>query len=682
MKQTFSNVDVYAIVRELNALLSRGSIANVYEVQDLLILKINTLDGNRNLIIKKDLRINLTDYDYPIPKYPSQYVMALRKFLKNRRIVDIYQYKLDRIIILELSNPDTTPWKFIIELFNKGNYLLLDEENIVKIAKKYIKLKDRNILPNKEYSFPPSYGKNFLEITKEDFEQIIDADTEIVRLLARKINISGIYSEEVCKRSQVEKDSQGNQLEKGEVDDLYVALKNLRNDLMFSEINAHIVYDDSGTQISVLPFELTIYKDYEKTYFPSFNNAVDKYYSKLDSEQLMERSDNEYEKKIKSQKKIWENQLEYLETLREDVEKYYKYGDFIYANFKSLEKLLTVIKDARNKGYSWVEIDETLQEAQRKNMEGTQLFSRIVPSTQEIVIDFNGEEIYLDLSKSIGENATQIYSRGKKAKNKQKGTKEAIEKTIRKIKKLKKQKQRSEEKIDFLVKKPERKWYEKYRWFISSEGFLIIGGRDASSNEAIFSKYLEPHDLAFHTIFPGSPLVIIKNPEKREIPQKTLKEAADFVASYSQAWKENWGVVNVFYVNPDQVSKTPPSGEYLPKGSFMIEGKKSFIRNAKTELAIGLKMIRRESDEENYDMILYPKVIAGPEDPIKEQSDITVNIIPSPNGNSKGKIAKEILNTFLKCSEEKMNKWISLLSLDDLILILPNGLSRIKTTNN
>jgi predicted ribosome quality control (RQC) complex YloA/Tae2 family protein len=682
MKQTFSNIDVYAIVRELDEILSQASISNIYEVKDLLILKVNNFDGNKNLIIKRDLRVNLTNYDYPIPKYPSQYVMSLRKFLKNRKIIRIHQYNFDRIIIIELSNQEGKPWRFIIELFSKGNYILVDENNIVKIAKRYIKLKDRNILANKKYEFPKSYGQNFLEINRDEFENLINTETEVVRILARKINISGVYSEEICERSNVNKASKGNELEKKELTNLYEAFKNLRNDLMFSEINAHIVYDNEGNQLSVLPFELKVYEDNKKKYFPSFNEAVDNYYSKIDSEQLIESKDTGFDRKIEAQKKILKNQTEYLETLKEDIEKYYRYGDFIYANFKSLEKLLNVIRDAKSKGYTWDEINEKLQKAKKKDMRGAKFFNRIIPTTQEIVLNINGDEVYLDFNKSIGENATMIYSRGKKARNKLKGTKDAIEKTKKKILKLEKEKESSEEEIDFLVKKPEKKWYEKYRWFKSSDGFLVIGGRDASSNEAIFSKYLEPYDIVFHTTFPGSPLVVIKNPERKDIPEKTLNEAADFVASYSQAWKENWGVVDVFYVDPDQVSKTPPSGEYLPKGSFMIQGKKNFIRNAKTELAIGLKLIKIESESKEYDHILYPKILAGPENPIIEQSEIYIKIFPYPNGLSKGNLAKEILSTFLKQTSKSIDKWVSLLSLDDIILMLPSGLSKINAPND
>ena len=137
----FSNFDVFAITKELDSILVNATILNIYEVEDLLLLKINTNFGKKNLIIKKDSRINLTEYDYPIPNYPSQYIISLRKLLKNRRIQKISQHHFDRIIVIELSNKGDQPWKFVIELFNKGNFLLLDEQNVIIIAKKYRKFR-------------------------------------------------------------------------------------------------------------------------------------------------------------------------------------------------------------------------------------------------------------------------------------------------------------------------------------------------------------------------------------------------------------------------------------------------------------------------------------------------------------------------------------------------------------
>jgi len=112
----FSNFDVYAIVKELDLILSNGSISNVYEVQDLLVVKINTSQGKKNLIVKEDSRINLTEYDYPVPKYPSQYIMSLRKFLTL--LVNSSNFLLSSIIAI-------TPQYYYLNLTNGSLIIFL-----------------------------------------------------------------------------------------------------------------------------------------------------------------------------------------------------------------------------------------------------------------------------------------------------------------------------------------------------------------------------------------------------------------------------------------------------------------------------------------------------------------------------------------------------------------------------
>ncbi|MFW9999920.1 MAG: ribosome rescue protein RqcH [Candidatus Hermodarchaeota archaeon] len=679
----FSNFDVYAIVKELASILINGTIQNVYEIEDLLILKINTNFGKKNLIIKKDSRINLTDYDYPIPNYPSQYIRSLRKFLKNRRILKISQHQFDRIIIFELSNKEHLPWRFVVELFNKGNFLLLDEKNVLRIAKKYRKFRDRVVLPQKEYFFPKSPGKNFLTLNKDEFKALFkNSEVEIVRDLSRNVHISGLYSEEICHRAKINKQRLGRDLSDIEYQNLYDSFKNLRNQLLFGKNNAQIVFDQQGNQISVIPFEIEILKEFEKKDFATFNEAVDEYFSKIDSEALKKPKDQEIDNQIKTQKKILKNQQEYLEELKNKKEKYYNIGDLIYANLNSLEKLYSVILEAKKKGYQWEEISKRLQVAKLQNLNGTEFYENLIPSNNQILIKFNNDPVYINLKKSIGQNANDIYSKGKKAEKKIKGTITAIEKTKDKIDKLKIEKESIEIGVDFLIKKPKKKWYEKFRWFISSDGFLIIGGRDATSNEIIFKNYIDAKDLVFHTNFPGSPLAVLKNSEEKNIPLNTIHETADFVASYSRAWKENWGVVDVFYVFPNQISKSPPSGEFLSKGSFIITGKKNFVKNAKTELTIGLKIIELKAEFQDNRKIFFPKIISGPELAIKKQTKNIINIIPSKtSGLTKGKLAKDIKSYFIKKIDKESKKWVKLLSLDEIILHIPSGFSRIKENN-
>ena len=676
----FSNFDVFAIVKELDTILTNGSISNIYEVQDLLILKINTNFGKKNLIIKKDSRINLTEYDYPIPDFPNQYIRGLRKLLKNRRILSVTQYKFDRIIIIELTNREEGPWKFVIELFNKGNFLLLDQNNTLIVAKKYRKFKDRSILPKKEYNFPKSNEKDFLTFNKEDFKTLFEnSENEIVREISRKLKISGLYSEELCFRANVNKKELGNNLNDDDFTKLYESLKRIRNEMLFGLIEAYIVFNDQEHEIAVLPFEIEIFKDYRRIKFSSFNEAVDNFYSKIDYESIKSPKDKKIKEMIKNQQKILINQQDYLKELKLKKKKYYELGDFLYENFHKFEKLISVILDARKKGYYWEEINDKLIKAKNEKLDGAEFFNKAVPSTNQLLIKIKNEDVYLDLRKSLGENTNLIYSKGKKAEKKIKGTISAIKKTEDKISNLKLEKESLEKGIDFLVKKPRKKWYEKFRWFNSSDGFLIIGGRDAASNEIIFKKYLDPYDLIFHTNFPGSPLAVIKNPENKEIPSTTIEETAEFVASFSRAWKENWGVVDTFYILPNQITRSPPSGEFLQKGSFIISGKKNFIKNVKTELTIGLIFVELKMGANNQNQGYFPKILCGPGTAIKKQSNETITIIPTKSKSlTKGKLAKELKSNFIRVIDKELKKWVELLSIDEILLFLPNGLSMIK----
>ena len=106
------------------------------------------------------------------------------------------------------------------------------------------------------------------------------------------------------------------------------------------------------------------------------------------------------------------NQQDYLEELKKDKEKYYSNGDYIYANFNPLQKLFEVIIDARNKEYSWDDINLKLIRAREENLKELSYFVKIIPATKEVVILINSKEVYMDLSKSLGENANLIYSKG------------------------------------------------------------------------------------------------------------------------------------------------------------------------------------------------------------------------------------------------------------------------------
>lgn len=222
-------------------------------------------------------------------------------------------------------------------------------------------------------------------------------------------------------------------------------------------------------------------------------------------------------------------------------------------------------------------------------------------------------EIEFDLSKSIEENVGLIYEKVKRLKKKKAGIRRIIERMQKEVALLKQKRLEKieEEKTKEKVTKREEKWYERFRWFHSSEGFLCVGGRDAVQNEILIKKHVEHDDLIFHAEIHGSPFFIVKQGKKAG--KATLKEAAEATASYSRAWRLGLMALDVFYIKPGQISKKAPAGTFLPKGSFMIQGKKNFFRGTRIALAIGIK------DSE---------IISGPIDAVKAQTLRYVVIVP------------------------------------------------------
>jgi predicted ribosome quality control (RQC) complex YloA/Tae2 family protein len=256
-------------------------------------------------------------------------------------------------------------------------------------------------------------------------------------------------------------------------------------------------------------------------------------------------------------------------------------------------------------------------------------------------------DITLNINKSVGENASVYYDESKKMKKKLEGAKIALEESRKKLEILKKEKQSAELKLSEEEERKKRsadikrEWYEKFRWFISSEGFLCIGGRDATTNEIVIKKHTEKDDIIFHTEMAGSPFFIIKT-EGKKPGKATLDECAQATASYSKAWKLGITSTDVFYVSPTQVSKEANAGEYIAKGAFMVRGKKN-IMNADLKIAIGIKDNR---------------IIGGPVNAVKKHAEKSMTIVPGKEKASdtakkiKARIAGE---------------------LDDIIRFLPSG---------
>lgn len=253
----------------------------------------------------------------------------------------------------------------------------------------------------------------------------------------------------------------------------------------------------------------------------------------------------------------------------------------------------------------------------------------------------------LDLNKSLHKNISEHYEKSKRAKEKAKRIENAINEMEKKIQAI--QKKKETEKIK-PVKKRTLEWYEKFRWFFSSDGFLIIAGRDAKTNETIVKKYMSSEDIYFHADIQGAAHCIIKT-NNQKVPMQTLQETSVFAAACSKAWQQGLLAIDVYSVKPEQVSKSAPSGESIGTGAFMIYGKRNWFKNTKIDFAIGIEKYKDQM-----------RVISGPPTAIEKKSELSFKV--AHGKKKKSEAAKQLA---LK-TKQKLDVTIS---LDEIIRMLP-----------
>ncbi len=82
------------------------------------------------------------------------------------------------------------------------------------------------------------------------------------------------------------------------------------------------------------------------------------------------------------------------------------------------------------------------------------------------------------------------------------------------------------------------------RRFTSSDGFEILVGKKAADNDYLTFRVARSLEIWMHAAdYPGSH-VVLRNPNKKEIPSQTLLEAAQLAAFYSSGRKQTKAAVN------------------------------------------------------------------------------------------------------------------------------------------
>ena len=634
MDRGLSSFDIYVIIAELQDL--RGCfIEKIYQLsRDDILIRVQQTSTNKKeqLFIRNKELICLTSRQFDAPEKPSVFAMTLRKYLLNGKISAITQHEFDRIIKITVGRKEGD-YTLVCELFSNGNIILLNPEG--RIIRPLVKQEwATRVVKSGELYIPPPPQVNPFTMTKEAFQDIIkQGKKDLVRTLATGANLSGLYAEELCARAHADKHLKSNAVDDETMQRLYSELTDLLTVFRDHAFTPLLVKKDD-VMVDIIPVSFVSYQGLRMEPVDSFSRSLERLIVRQRPEKPPE---NIGEKKTEKLRRQLLSQQQLYEEFQENIILKKLEGDLLYQHYQVCDQLLQ-------------QISLLLKQKDKNDLMAQILSNPLVrqfdPTQNELVISLNDKdgvahEIALDFRKTVPENAQQKYEESKKLQEKAHGAHEAIQQAKQQLKILKDTEVVEKKKV---VKREKTWWFEKYRWFISSEGNLVIAGRDAASNDLVAKKHLSKGDRYAHADVHGAPSCIIKssgvNDEPLPITEKTLVEACQFAASYSRAWNQ-FAEAQAYWVLPEQVSKTPESGEFVPKGAFIIRGKRNYVR-CTLEVAVGLIILGDQR-----------KLMGGPLTAVA--SHTTQYIIVRPGVLKKSSVAQK-LATALKVSSDDVEK--------------------------
>lgn len=550
MKDGLSSFDILAVTAELQPLVG-GYVDKVYQKEDEIILKVNVpTAGRREVYAKAGKWLCLREVPDK-PETPPTFAATLRKHLDNARIERIEQRGFDRIVILSFDRGT----RLIFESFGKGNVVLADGEKTLA-AMRRASFRDRTVAPGVPYEFPPATA-NPLGMSADAFAaSVVAAKGGIVKVLASAMNLGGQYAEEVCLLAGLEKTAKLSDPDDERIRRLQATIAELARQVREAP-NPQVVFE-GGAPIDVTPIPLRQHAAREPRGFPTFSEALAFYL-----EHAPTPTPKAEDPTAKLRRRIEQQEGTLLE-LRGAIVRADPLAEFLYAHYADFEGLIQKARDGTlEPGGAVLAVDPE---------------RRVVRLAVADVA-----EIELDWTRDVNGNAQLLYALKKASQAKAEKVLAALQESNRALEQVVKAAAKVAAKPK--VKATKAFWFEAYRWFLSSEGYLVIGGRDAKTNDAVVKKHLKDGDRYVHADVHGAPSCVVKRGS--EAGAATLQEACAFALAWSKAWSAGLASGSAFWVLPEQVSKQAESGQYVSRGAWVIRGKRNYVHDIPVRAAVG-----------------------------------------------------------------------------------------------
>ncbi|HKS40780.1 MAG TPA: NFACT family protein [Blastocatellia bacterium] len=532
------NFYISAILREMEQAISGRTVARVFLVNSDLLIDLR-LENNQLLFASLD-RTNPALYlsgRQPGGEANASHPFAiqLRKHITGARLTTLSKDPLDRIVRLEFEkfdvSGDRARSQLVLAMTGRAAnaYILNSEHNVVAA------LTDHAVFPESR-----------TEKSANDFH-INDSMTE-ADILETEFGPSSIFSplikNEFIARCRTSSPAQ--------------AFRSIAVDL-FDKNPTPLVYsrlpiEQTGqrlinlkTDLLLSHIELVQAQGMLRSAFPTLSEAADRYYSARDEQKALQNEYNSARQLLAREIKKREAAMSAILRDRErfeDPERLKRHGDLLLANLATARVTGAKAKVIDYYDPDQAEIEIEIDENKTLQQSAAEYFSRYQKAKRALTaIAVRQEEIAKRLSpiKNIlneleADPTAEQISKARYSIEKALGTKRSSgSSSTRKTK----------DKNDPVLG----------RRFKTTDGYEVMVGRNDRDNDALTFRAARPQDIWLHAAdYPGSH-VVVRNPNREAVPHKTIVEAAELAAFYSQAKRE--GKAAVHYTQRKFVSKPP-----------------------------------------------------------------------------------------------------------------------------
>ena len=633
---TLAGIELAYLIKEIGEKTQGCYVSNIYGInRNSLLFKMRHPDKPDTMLMISSIGLWTTSKKID-PIEPNKLLRRLRSDLLRSKIEKIEQVGTERIAYLTFSNFDNR-FVLIIEFFGEGNILLCNYNKKILALMHSIDVRHRQLRVGLEYKPPPQDGIDIIDLEKKEFKEALLTSTSIGKIIGRSLGLPKKYVEEIIRLSSIDRAKPSNEISEEEFEALFDVIKTTISSVINGTHDPTIITDGEESDVFPIRFSDDNTKAREVS---SFNEGLDIIFT----EQILQKGKSLYSKEAEKRISELQNRLEEQKNAIRIVQE----------KSKNIADVANLLFSLQSEGKSKLSDPKVIEVMKNQDAE-------LIKEKGISMVKINDAKVRIEPDAPLPSIASVLFDESKK----QKGAINSIEKLIRK----------TEDHLEKTIAKGEiakgavgfsdirkKSWYERYRWFFTSDGMLAVGGRDGSSNSALVRKHMENDDKIFHAEINGSPFFILKDRSETLMPL-SLEETAQATVCFSRAWQVSGHGLSSFWVKPDQIKKAAPTGQSMGKGSFMIYGTRNFIKVASLKLAVGIL-----KEDENF------LLVSGPVEPIKK--NCLCYVIIEPGGSPISDVAKKIRAEFNK-SDDKFQK---LFVVDDYVRALPTGSSKITST--